>query len=235
MSPYAADLNELRADRGQTVVLIHGAIVSPIRGFEMTLLALRLRGLGYKVKTFCYPSIVGRMTRNSDEFSRYLNRLKADQVHIVAHSMGGVITKAAIEGGAEFAPGRIVALGSPFVDCWIGRRAKDFFGRWAIGETVHEYIGRDEERIWNGPREMGVVAGTYSFGIGNWFSTMPTPHDGVIAWEETRLKGIQDHFTLHINHLGLLLSEKSFFQIAHFLKNGRFLRTSVHAEELMVH
>jgi len=66
------------------------------------------------------------------------------------------------------------------------------------------------------------MAGTFPFGIGAIFGDLPRLSDGVVLWEETRLPGITDHVTYHINHFGLLLSKRCTAQMARFLATGAF-------------
>lgn len=159
-----------------------------------------------------------------DHFRRFLSRVKGDRVHIIAHSMGGILTREVLEDGFDLPPGRVVALGSPFMECWIGRRGLSFggpVGPYLIGATVHEYVQKQRVPVWRGGRDLAVMAGTFNFGIGRYFPTMPKPCDGVIVWNETRLGGAQ-HCTFNVNHFGLLISWRVFCQIAWFLKYGHF-------------
>jgi len=95
-------------------------------------------------------------------------------------------------------------------------------GRLLVGQTVHEHITNLRDLVWRGTRDFGVVAGTYPFGIGAIFSSLPTPSDGVVLLEETKLQGIRDHVAYRINHFGLLASKRCAAQVAGFLATGKF-------------
>ena len=68
----------------------------------------------------------------------------------------------------------------------------------------------------------GVLAGTYRFGIGAIFSSLPRPSDGVVLLDETRLQGVRDHVTFRLNHFGMLFSKRCCAQVARFLATGTF-------------
>lgn len=212
--------SSFRASPDASVLLVHGALV---KGVEMELLAWRLRRLGYRVRIFRWPSMLGGLEENIQRLGNFLSRVPGETLHVVAHSMGGVLTREVFERQPDPRPGRLIATGSPFLDCWIGRRVLDYRGgQFAVGRTVRDHLEQLSTRPWSGKRELGVVAGTFAFGVGRNFPSMPRPNDGVILWKETRLPGITDHVTFHMNHFGMLLARPCFIQMARFLATGRF-------------
>lgn len=205
-----------------TIVFVHGAIVN---GWEMTLLRHRLRQLGYNVRQFHYHSILHGLETNVVRLRKFLDGTEGDVVHVVAHSMGGVLTRHVFEQMPDPRPGRLIAIGSPFLDCWIGHRIARTFrplGRYWIGRTVYDHNRGKRDATWRGSRELGVIAGTYPFGIGAVFRDLPRPSDGVVLWDETRLQGVRDHVTYRLNHFGMLLSKRCAMQVARFLATGAF-------------
>ncbi|MCE0521387.1 MAG: alpha/beta hydrolase [Methylacidiphilales bacterium] len=208
-----------------TVVFVHGAIV---RGWEMALLRRRLRLLGYRVRQFRYRSMMKGLDDNARRLGEFLRETEGDILHVIGHSMGGVLIRKVFEQYPDPRPGRIVAIGSPLLDCWVGRRFCRLhrrIGRWMVGRTVADYISRPSEPVWRGAREFGVLAGTYRFGIGAIFKSLPRPSDGVVLLNETRLKGIRDHATFRLNHFGMLFSRRCCAQVARFLATGEFNHT----------
>jgi pimeloyl-ACP methyl ester carboxylesterase len=204
------------------VIFVHGAIV---RGWEMVVLRQRLRQLGYRVRQFHYSSMLRGLDDNARRLSRFVRETEGDVVHVVGHSMGGVLIRHAFEQDPDPRPGRLVAIGSPLTDCWVGRRflrVHPHLGRLMIGRTVLDHISRPCDPVWRGARDFGVVAGTYPVGIGAVFSSLPKPSDGVVLLGETRLEGIRDHVTFRLNHFGLLFSKRCCAQVACFLATGAF-------------
>ncbi len=210
-----------RPTPGTVIVFIHGAIVT---GHEMFLLRRRMKRLGYGVRQFHWKSVTGTLEQNLDRLTKFLAATEADTLHVVGHSMGGVLARLHFERTPDPRPGRIVAIGSPLTDCWTGRK----FGAlhpalpWLAGIAVRDYLAREIDPVWRGAREFGVLAGTYPFGIGAIFPGLPSPSDGVVLLEETRLQGITDHVTFRLNHFGLLFSKRCAAAIARFLAEGNF-------------
>jgi len=207
-----------------TIVFVHGALV---RGWEMRLLRQRMKRLGYRVRQFRYRSMMIGLDENVERLGTFLRETEGDVLHVVGHSMGGVLARLAFERAPDPRPGRIVAIGSPLLDCWVGRRflrLHPWIGRLLIGRTVTDHISRPADPVWHGTREIGILAGTFRFGIGAIFKSLPTPSDGVVLLEETRLEGSQDRVEYRLNHFGMLFSRRCTVQIARFLATGRFLQ-----------
>jgi pimeloyl-ACP methyl ester carboxylesterase len=205
-----------------TIVFVHGAVV---RGWEMGLLRHRLSQLGYEVRQFRYRSLMLGLDENVRRLRAFLDQTEGDVIHVVGHSMGGVLIRHVFEQNPDPRPGRLVAIGSPFLDCWVGRRVSRLhprFGRYLVGRTVADHISRPADPVWRGARDFGVIAGTYPFGIGAVFASHPRPSDGVVLLDETRLAGLRDHVTFRLNHFGMLFSKRCCAEVARFLATGAF-------------
>jgi hypothetical protein len=130
-----------------------------------------------------------------------------------------------LESHPDVSPGRAVLLGSPLG----GSRAAQGLARWPLGATI---LGRNIEaevlkpqvRQWDGRRDLGVIAGDLSLGLGRLVGDLAGPNDGTVAVAETQLPGATDHIVLPISHTGMLLSAAVAHQAAHFLAYGRFER-----------
>ena len=210
------------SSRRESIVFAHGAIV---RGWEMGIMRGRLAELGYHVRQFRYRSMLLGLDENVRRLRAFIAETEGEVVHVVAHSMGGVLTRLAFEQDPDPRPGRLIAIGSPLLDCWIGRRVERLLpslGRRLVGRTVHDHISRASDPQWHGAREFGIIAGTYPVGIGAIFPSLPTPSDGVVLLGETRVRGIADHVTYRLNHFGMLFSRRCAAQVASFLATGRF-------------
>jgi len=205
-----------------SIVFVHGAVVN---GWEMALLRRRLRQVGYRTRQFHYRSMLRGIDDNAHQLKEFIRETDGDLVHVVGHSMGGVLIRQVFEQAPDPRPGRLIAIGSPFLDCWIGHRVNRLhhrIGPSLIGRTVADHMSRPRDPVWRGARDFGVIAGTYPFGIGAIFPSLPRPSDGVVLWEETRLQGIRDHVTYRLNHFGMLLARRCCTQITRFLATGAF-------------
>ena len=211
-----------RPQPGTVIVFVHGAIVP---GHEMIVLRRRMARLGYGVRQFHWKSITAPLEHNLDRLARFIASTEAATLHVVGHSMGGVLARLHFERAPDPRPGRIVAIGSPLTDCWTGRK----FGAlhpalpWLAGVTVRDYLAKEIDPVWRGARQFGVVAGTYPVGIGALFPSLPTPNDGVVLLEETKLQGITAHTTFRLNHFAMLFSTRCAVMVARFLETGAFV------------
>jgi pimeloyl-ACP methyl ester carboxylesterase len=207
---------------GTVIVFVHGAIVN---GWEMSLLRGRMKRLGYGVRQFHWQSMLVGLDENVERLGKFIAQTEAATVHVVAHSMGGVLARLVFERSPDPRPGRIIAIGSPLVDCWVGRRflhLQEGIGARCVGQSVHNYISGRIDPVWRGTRDFGVLAGTWPLGIGSLFRDLPAPSDGVVLLEETRLQGLTDHAEFRLNHFGMLFSRRCATAIARFLEAGKF-------------
>ena len=204
------------------IVFAHGAVVN---GMEMKILRGRLAQVGYDIRQFHYHSMLRGLDENVELLRDFIAKTKGDVVHVIGHSMGGVLTRHVFEQMPDPRPGRLIAIGSPLTNCWVGRRFIGLhprIGALCTGQTVRDHLLRSSEPVWRGKRDFGVIAGTYPFGIGTLFHDLPSPSDGVVLLEETKLQGLRDHVTYRINHFGMLLSKRCCTQMARFLALGEF-------------
>jgi pimeloyl-ACP methyl ester carboxylesterase len=204
-------------------VYVHGLWLT---GLEGGLLRRRLaRDLNAETRAFSYPSVLSSMADNARALAEFLHGIRADTLHLVGHSLGGlVILKLFEQGyGADLAPGRIVLLGSPLAGSRTAHNvARLPFGRRILGRGVEEELLNARERRWNGQRELGVIAGNLSIGLGRLVGAAGAPGDGTIFVDETKLPGISQHLVLRVSHTGLPLSAEVARQSAAFLRTGHF-------------
>ncbi|UXI67678.1 esterase/lipase family protein [Tahibacter amnicola] len=199
------------------VILIHGVWM---RGFTLSALRRRLEASGYTTELFEYASVTGRATSSAARLADRMRRHDAAAVHLVGHSLGGLMALQAVRQGGELPPGRVVCLGSPLK----GSAAARGVSRWPGGSQL---LGRSLDLLregldeWRGERAVGVIAGSLPFGLGVVIG-LPKPNDGTVSVEETRLAGIADHRELPVTHTGMLFSSAVARMTAHFLRDANF-------------
>lgn len=199
------------------MVLLHGVWM---RGLTLWPLARRLHAAGFRPEVFDYASLWRGPAPAVDRLALRLYALGPGPVHLVGHSLGGLV---AIEAAAHYAglpPGRILCLGSPLA----GSSAARGMARWGLDR----WLGRSRTLLkaglhgLPGGREVGVVAGTRAAGLGGLFAGFEGPNDGTVAVWETRLPGLAAHREVHASHTGLVLSREVAALAAGFLRDGRF-------------
>jgi pimeloyl-ACP methyl ester carboxylesterase len=207
------------------VVYVHGLWLT---GLEGSLLRRRLaRDLAAETWAFSYPSVRSTVTANAKALAKFLLEMRADTLHLVGHSLGGLVILKLFEigDGVSLPPGRIVFLGSPLRGSSTAHKvARLPFGRKILGLGVNEELLGNASRRWSGERDLGVIAGNLSIGLGRLVGTQGAPSDGTILVEETRLEGMSQHLVLRTSHTGLPFSAEVARQTGAFLRNGSFGR-----------
>ena len=79
---------------------------------------------------------------------------------------------------------------------------------------------------WTRQEPLGLIAGSFPFGLGRTFGRLPGANDGVVCVNETRIDGATAFTVLPVSHSGMLLSARVALNLCDFLETGRF---SAHA------
>lgn len=209
----------MNTKESETVVLVHGLWMHGIVFFAQR---YWLAQHGYVAKTFSYPSVRGSLDQNSQLLARYLSGLPGSTIHVVAHSLGGLVVLNMLAQTSAPRIRRVVLMGSP---CSGSYCASILLNIPLLAGIVGRSIRDSSERTcWEVPGnvEVGVLAGNRSFGLGHMIFGLPRPNDGVVSVEETRLAGCSDAITLPVSHSEMLISKDCAKQAGYFLNNGRF-------------
>jgi len=203
------------------LVYVHGLWLT---GHEAFLLRRRLvRDRGYDWHGFAYRSQSNSMTAVAEALARHIDSLKVSRVHLVGHSLGGLVILRALSARRSFPPGRVVFLGAPCVASSAATRVARFrYGRAILGQAASEELLREQTRRWEGERELGIIAGTQSISIGRLVTDFKERNDGTVAVSETQLPGASAHLILPVSHTGMLLSARVAKETGSFLEHGRF-------------
>jgi len=206
----------------ESVVLIHGLWLS---GWCLVLLAWRLRRAGFTVHIFSYASVRSDLRANAGHLQRYLTMLPAEEVHLVGHSLGGILIRALHHYYPQQRPGRIVTLASPHQGSIAAQTlARSAIGRRMLGRSVVPLL-EGQPQGWPVPkREIGIIRGSHALGLGRLLTRLTIPNDGVLTEAETELAGAAGHVAVPASHSGLLLSREAVRQVSAFLRSGRFLQ-----------
>jgi len=203
----------------ENIILLHGLWM---RGFSLGLLHRRLIEQGYQVSRFDYMSVATTQGRILGRLQKQIAECAPGPVHLVGHSLGGLLALRACLDAPDLRPGRIVCLGSPLK----GSAAARAFAGWGRGGEV--LLGHNRALIeegfeqWHGSCQVGMIAGRMPIGLGAMLGQIEGEHDGTVAVAETRLPGLTDHCVIEASHTGLLLSTEVVTLIAQFLSRGQF-------------
>jgi len=196
--------------RPPTVALVHGYLANRLM---LGLLGARLRGRGFDPRPWGYWNMRCSLLVHAERFARRLMQLDADDavttLHIVTHSMGGIIARAALDRYRPAKLGRFVMLAPPNRGSFVATRAARTFGR--VLAPVRE-LSTAADSLVNSlpvPRdvEIGVIAAAW---------------DALVSPDSTHPDAPHLHATLPTFHSGLLFRRDAADYVAAFLTTGRF-------------
>ncbi len=194
----------------ECVVLVHGFLAN--KGL-LWLLAKRLRQRGYLTRVWGYWNHGCSLLVHADRFARELAILDADpqidRIHLVGHSMGGIIEYAAIDRYRPEKLGRLVMLGSPSRGSFLATRMASTFGR--LLKPVAELSTDPDSLVHRLATPSGIDIGAIA-----------AKYDAIVAEESTHPNAPHDHVVLPTWHTGLLFRPETADLIAGFLATGRF-------------
>lgn len=204
------------------VVYVHGLWLG---GHESGLLGRRLRVVrGWPVHVFRYSSMHESLDTVLTRLHRFLDTVPAPQLHLLGHSLGGLIILHCLRRHGLARPGRVVFLGTPASGSQVTAALRSHhLGRWLAGPVLPAALLEPDARSWDLGRPLGLIAGTTSLGMGRLVIEFDGPNDGTVSVEETRLKGAAAHLTLPATHMGLLFSARVARAVGDFFEHGHFV------------
>ncbi len=209
------------------VVLVPGFAMP---AWSMGYLAWRLRRCGFAPRLFGYPSVRADLADNAARLARVVAECGdgGRAVHLVGHSLGGLVIRTLLARHPALPVGRVVTLASPHRGSVVAQRLARFAPLRAIlGRGVADMLaGRvpvlDTDRA-HRHYVIGVIRGELGIGLGRLlYPQLARPHDGLLSAAETRLEGAADEIALPVSHLGILLSRRAAQAVCRFLREGRF-------------
>lgn len=200
----------VRDSERELVILIHGL---GAKAWMMHLLERRLRRLGFQTRAWGYRSVGSTVEKVAARFQEFLRRQATlnpqRPMHIVAHSMGGIVTRRVLLDDRIENLKRVVLLAPPNA----GSHAARYLGPWLkwlspalsqLSDATDSFVVDLEP-----PRggEWGIVAAQY---------------DRVVPVDSTRLTIARDHVVLPTGHMRLLLRRDTASHVGRFLTEGEF-------------
>jgi pimeloyl-ACP methyl ester carboxylesterase len=199
-----------------------------MNGAESLFLRRRLqKQLGIPVHAFHYRSVTATIGDATAGLQQLVRELAPQTLHLIAHSLGGLVVYRWLEQFPDQPPGRVVFLGVPALASQtavtVARRG---WARTPLGRCIAEECLTERSRRWTANRELGIIAGTHAVGLGRLFVKFDGDSDGTVAVSETRLPGATDVVTLPVSHTGMVLSARVAREAATFFQSGHFTLAS---------
>ena len=195
------------------VVLLHGLGGTRL---DMWRMARRLRRLGFNVKNFGYRSIGNRIETHAQRLGAFLAELCQQEpgttIHLVTHSMGGIITRTMLTEHDFDCLGRVVMIAPPHQGSHAARKLNRYIG-WLTPSLLQLSDVEDSfvNQLPNSLCEKGI-----EFGI------IESTRDRVIAQGGVLLDGYCDYAQVHAHHGIAPLYDETIKLVEGFLVNGKF-------------
>jgi len=177
------------------------------------------RGLarqGYRAVSWHYASLRGSIESHATQLAAKVRELDdgiaVERLHLVGHSMGAIVVRVALAMHKPRKLGRVVLLAPPNHGARLADLALRVFRRWP--SAARELCSRSDSYV-NGlasaaDLDCGIIAASW---------------DHAVSLASTHLAGERDHITLRGLHT-LPLHWRAPAQVAHFLREGQFLRAA---------
>lgn len=212
-----------------TVLYIHGLWMTGAEGF---VLRRRLAARGWKLRVFRYSSIgepMDRVARRCARMAQELARRTAQPVHLVGHSLGGIVIYRMFETGLLPADAfcgdfcRVVFIGTPARGSAAARAlAKHRITTRLLGRVGERDLLRGLPGDWPFAPQLGIIAGSGGRGLGRLVASLTPPHDGTVSVAETHLDGATDRCVLPLDHALMCFAPGVADQVTSFLETGCF-------------
>lgn len=202
----------------EPVLLLHGIWMG---AFQLGVLARRLRAAGFAPEPFGYASLGGGPQAALPRLAARIAAHAPGPVHLVGHSLGGLVALEAARAHRDLPIGRIVCLGTPLNGSAAARGLSTIPGGALLLGRSAGLLKRGGGAI-DGRHAVGMIAGRLPLGLGALFGRFDGPHDGSVMVRETEAPGLADHRTITTSHTGMLFSDEAARLTATFLRDGRF-------------
>lgn len=209
---------------GRGVLLLHGMLRS---SKCMSTVAAAAQEAGYETFQFNYPSTQITIPDAAEYLNRVIESLEGiEELSIVGHSMGGLVTRAYFAEHSDPRIKRVVMIGTPNQ----GAELADLLYRSVVIRTASGPGGRqlvtDPEGLipmLPAPKcEFAVIAGARGKQAG-WNPFLSGDDDGTVTVESTRLIGATDFSVVRTTHTLMLGNRDVIDQALRFIAEGRLV------------
>lgn len=215
------------------VVLLHGLAGSHWNWIGMSAL---LQRNGYHVLSVNYPSRAQTIEQSAQVIVSALAECKqqrATPVHLVGHSLGGLLIRQYLQQYGNADIGRVVMLGTPNHGSELSNQVP---AQWPHERVIASWLGPAVAQLNTRPDGFiaqlaepsvptGIIAGYLT--PTPWLNRrFDTANDGLVAVYSTRLTRMQDFILLPLVHASLPFNVDAQRQTVWFLKTGQFYHGS---------
>ncbi len=218
--------NKEKKDSG--VILLHGLARTKR---SMGSLAKALKRAGYSVVNGGYPSRRDPVEALAAEvISQAIDELRQQgltKIHVVTHSMGGILLRSYLASNEIEELGRVVMLSPPNRGSELVDALAHYWWFRLFNGPAGCQLGTNPDSVPNrlGPVdfETGVITGNRP--LNPFFARLiPGESDGKVSVERARVDGMTDFLVLPYSHSFIMVRKVVIDQVLHFLQYGVFQR-----------
>ncbi len=202
----------MSAPSSDALILIHGL---GAHWLVMSPLARRLQKQFGRVINWSYSSLWSRIESHGQKITEQLHQLdddpKVERIHLITHSMGGIVARLALAKRVPTKMGRMVMLAPPNTGSHVARSLAPVLGRLCpplvqLSDELQSFVALLPPP---GQIEIGIIAARNDF---------------LVAEPRTHLPTEKEHIILPGMHSSLVWRQETAEQVAEFLMSGKFRR-----------
>lgn len=187
----------------EAVVLVHGLWMKP---WTWGTYRRFLTEHGFKVYLFGYKTTQQAFDLTLMQLTAYVNSRPEATVHLVGHSMGGVLSMRALPRIKKL--GKLLMLGSPVNGSRVVKKLKKMGWDDAILKRAAEPLA-EGVKVPVESRMTMMIAGTSAYGLSRFVEWRFGVSDGTVGLAETQADWIDQHEKVHSSHFGLLRNKSA--------------------------
>lgn len=217
-------------DKKECVVLVHGLWRS---GFAMRSIESDLADHGYTTVSIDYPSMDADIRTLTDTYLTdgvaSCEQQNADVIHMVSHSMGGILIRQYLQDRALPPGSKVVMLSPPNQGSELSERFGDTWWYELIVGPAGSSLTKGEHGIIDTLKpvnaHIGIIAAFRGWSLWpqEW---LPTPNDGTVSVESMKLPEMRDFILIEDGHAMMRYNDEIQAQIRYFLNQGVFFKSS---------
>jgi len=210
----------------QYVILLHGMART---SRSMWWMSRALKQAGYQAINLDYPSTRHNIQRlaNKPVHSAVQQLHKAERIHFVTHSLGGILVRHYLQTYTLPKGSRIVMLAPPNHGSEVTDRLINWKPYQWLNGPAGQQLGTNSNSVPNQLKpidiEVGIITGNKSTNplFSSW---IPGQDDGKVSVNSAKLNGLKDFLVVPTGHTFIMNNANVIAQTLYFLENGCFDR-----------
>ena len=208
---------------GTAVILVHGIFRSSQSFMKMQ---RKIEDAGFSAVRFDYPSTQVDIVRAAEYLHQVIQSLDGiEEIHLVVHSMGGLVVRAYLRKHHDPRIQRMVMLGVPNQGAQVADKFQSrLLYKAILGPAGQQLVSNSQALIAElpiPPFEFAIIAGGRGNATGGINPLLSSDNDGTVTVDSTKLPGAADFMLVPCLHSFLMSNDKALDGTLHFLQTGR--------------